>query len=536
MSGASPPASTPAGTPPKPALQRYGRYVLVDRLGAGGMAEVFRAVATGPEQFQRVVVVKRVLPHLSENSSFVQMFIDEATLCGRLSHPNIIQVYEFGQQDDTYFIAMEYVEGRNLSNILTRLVSRGQLVPVNVTAEIVRQSCLGLGYAHALKSPDGKALGIVHRDVTPSNIMIAYTGAVKLLDFGIARVADEARTSTTDAGQVKGKSSYLAPEQLKAGAPIDGRVDIFTVGIVLHEALTGKRLFKGTNPLQTMKLVQEMEVPTPSKVNPAVPRRLDEIVMRALQRKPEARYASANDMAEALEQFLIEQRFSSQELPKFMTALFPGEGGGVSLPQAELKALMAAPPSRSLPALTAEALGETPVSGEDETATPVLGVEGDQQGLASRRRLLILTGVGAAVLTMLALFVFGALKPTLPAPAPAAVVVPDKPVPPPLAMSVQISISSQPAGAQVFLVGEARVLGTTPVTLTFPRARQPLEFRVQKDGHVSATLRVVPDVDKPAVVTLAPRPPELRSPSKPSRPRPTPTSKVRNAVPIDPFK
>src|SRR3954469_21661332 len=148
MPTASPPVAQPRRLTPR--LQRYGRYILVDRLGAGGMAEVFRAVVIGPEQFERVVVVKRILPHLTENPSFVKMFIDEATLCGRLSHPNIIQVYEFGREDGSYFIAMEYLEGLNLANVLGDLVERGEKVPVNLAADVLRQTCLGLGYAHGL--------------------------------------------------------------------------------------------------------------------------------------------------------------------------------------------------------------------------------------------------------------------------------------------------------------------------------------------------------------------------------------------------
>src|SRR5262249_47407782 len=155
----------------------------------------------GPEQFQRVVVVKRILPHLTANASFLKMFIDEATLCGRLSHPNIIQVHEFGKQDGTYFIAMEFVEGRTLSAVLTRLAQKNEPMPVTVAAQIIRQTCLGLAYAHGLRGDDGAVLNIIHRDITPSNLMIAFTGAVKILDFGIARVANESRISSTDAGQ-----------------------------------------------------------------------------------------------------------------------------------------------------------------------------------------------------------------------------------------------------------------------------------------------------------------------------------------------
>jgi eukaryotic-like serine/threonine-protein kinase len=185
MSGASPPATAPTATSEGP--QRYGRYILIDRLGAGGMAEVFRALVIGPEQFQRIVVVKRILPHLSADPNFVRMFISEATICGRLNHPNIIHVHEFGKVEDHYFIAMEYVQGRTLNSILARLASRNEFMRPTIAADIARQTCLALGYAHALTSVEGQPLGVVHRDVTPSNVMVAYAGGVKVLDFGIAR-------------------------------------------------------------------------------------------------------------------------------------------------------------------------------------------------------------------------------------------------------------------------------------------------------------------------------------------------------------
>jgi serine/threonine-protein kinase len=309
---------------PEARPQRYGRYVLVDRLGAGGMAEVFRALMVGPEQFQRVVVVKRILPHLSANPSFTRMFIDEATLCGRLSHPNIIQVHEFGKQDDQYFIAMEYVRGRSLHNIMGRLAERQQHMPVTVAAEIIRQTCRGLAYAHELTDPEGKPLNLIHRDVAPGNVVVAYTGAVKVLDFGIARVANEFRIGQTDPGQVKGKSAYIAPEQVAPG-PFDHRADIFCAGILLHEMLSGRRLFRGETAVKTLKLVEEHPIPLPSEIRPEVPGTLEAIAMRALERDPRKRYQSATEMADALEGFLIEQKVSSKELPQFMQELFSEE-------------------------------------------------------------------------------------------------------------------------------------------------------------------------------------------------------------------
>jgi serine/threonine protein kinase len=322
--------------------QRYGRYVLVDRLGAGGMAEVFRALLVGPEQFQRMVVVKRILPHLSENPGFIKMFIDEATLSGRLSHPNIIQVHEFGRQDEQYFIAMEYVRGRSLHQIMGRLAERQQHMPVTVAAEIIRQTCRGLAYAHDLVDPDnGKPLGLIHRDVAPGNVVVAYTGAVKVLDFGIARVANEFRVGQTDPGQMKGKSAYIAPEQV-AGAPFDRRADIFCAGILLHEMLSGRRLFRGENAVKTLKLVEELPIPRPSEVRPEVPPVLEAIAMRALERDPAKRFATATELADALEAFLLEQRVSSQELPRFMQELFKEESasGEVRLNERALSAVV----------------------------------------------------------------------------------------------------------------------------------------------------------------------------------------------------
>jgi serine/threonine-protein kinase len=520
MASASPPAPPPA--PPR--FERYGRYVLVDRLGAGGMAEVFRAVAIGAEQFQRVVVIKRILPHLSDNPSFVHMFIDEATLCGRLSHPNIIQVHEFGKQEGTYFIAMEYVEGRNLAAVLGRMASRAANVPVNVVADVARHACLGLAYAHALTGPDGSPLGIIHRDITPSNVMISYGGAVKLLDFGIARVASEARLSSTDAGQVKGKSSYLAPELVRQG-PLDGRVDLFSMGIVLHEALTGRRLFKGQNPLQTIKLIQEMPIVPPSKVNAAVPPHLDEIVMRALDRDPNRRFQTALEMAEALESLLLEQRHSSQEIGRFMRGLFEADRANEPpIPYAAIHAFAREPAQ-------APAAVETSTGTLAFEAWPDVGV-----AIAARRKRRLLAA-GAAMVALLAL---GGLqlarraRTTVPPAAPAAARAP--------VSTVRISFSSEPPLADVWRVGEAQPLGRTPFAITVPRGSTELEFRVTKEGFVPGLLKIIPDDDRPTLISLAPAAPPVVARPEPPRPRPRRAGadgqakgKIRNAVPIDPF-
>src|SRR6476646_6372215 len=184
-------------SPPLPGAKPYGKYYLLDRIGAGGMAEVFLAVAIGPEGFQRMLVIKRMLPHLSQDRAFVRMFVDEAKLCGLLSHPNLVQIFEFGSIEDSFFIAMEHVQGETLSAVRAKLFEAKRIAPVAATLDIVRQVCLGLNYAHGLQSGTGQPLGIIHRDISPSNLMLSFHGGVKILDFGIARVAEEVRDTHT---------------------------------------------------------------------------------------------------------------------------------------------------------------------------------------------------------------------------------------------------------------------------------------------------------------------------------------------------
>jgi serine/threonine protein kinase len=518
---------------------RYGRYVLVDRLGVGGMAEVFRAVAIGAEQFQRVVVVKRILPHLSENPAFIKMFIDEATLCGRLAHPNIIQVHEFGKEQEQYFIAMEYLHGRNLTHILAALGEQQEGMPVTIAAEIMRQVCRGLHYAHTLKAPDGKPLGIIHRDITPGNVIVAYSGAVKVLDFGVARVENRFRRGTTDPGLVKGKSAYLAPEQLSPN-PVDHRADIFAAGIVLHEMLTGRRLFKADSSLESMELVKSMVIPRPAELRPQVPAGLDAIVMRALERKRAERYQTAGELADALEAFLLEQRFSSQELSGFLHNWFAEESHNHRLalsPELLVPSLTSElPPADTVPGSAGgpspgSLLSQWPALDADEPVAP-----------SGRRGKRILLAGGALGLTLAAVLAVLAGRPSSPpgagatsaAPAPArspAAMPAAAPLSPPApaaqAASVTISISSEPPGATVFEVGAEHALGETPLVLTTARGQAPITFRISKAGYVEGQLTLVPDSDRPALVTLAK--------SAAARRRNHKQDRVRNAVPIDPF-
>jgi serine/threonine-protein kinase len=307
-----------------PWVERYGRYYLIERIGRGGMAEVFRAVAQGVEGFRRAFVIKRLRPEKSDSNELVRMFCDEARLCALLHHPNVVQVYDFGQISGTYFLAMEYLRGKDLSAVMKALRATHAAVNPSIAAHIAQQVATGLQYAHTLTRMDGRALGIVHRDVTPSNIMLQRTGAVKILDFGIAQATNFARQVETGGGRVKGKLAYLSPEQVRL-EELDGRSDVFALGVVLWEMLTGRRLFSAENEFLTMRNVLTQPVPPPSSLRPEVPMTLDAIVARALQRERDKRYRDAREMADALERYLRAAPCHSHALAHLLHDLFGEE-------------------------------------------------------------------------------------------------------------------------------------------------------------------------------------------------------------------
>jgi serine/threonine-protein kinase len=292
------------------------KYRLTEKIGSGGMAEVFRAVGEGPAGFERPFVIKRIHPRLSGAPEFVRMFVDEAKISARLIHPNIVQVFEFASHEGTYYLVMEPVDGIDMAWLLRRRIQRPseQLSPAFV-AEVGRQVCRALEFAHTLTDADGRPLDIVHRDVTPPNIMVAWNGTVKILDFGLARAAEAVRLHQSDAGMVRGKMSYLAPELLQ-GATADARSDLFSLGVVLHELLSGARLFVGETDMETLRQVQSMPIPRPSSRNPGVKPALDGVVMRALERDPERRYKSAAEMGDELEALVLRKNYSPRALAR----------------------------------------------------------------------------------------------------------------------------------------------------------------------------------------------------------------------------
>jgi tRNA A-37 threonylcarbamoyl transferase component Bud32 len=266
--------------------QKFGKYILLRKMAMGGMAEIFRGKTVGAEGFEKDIVIKRILPHYTEDEDFVKMFIDEATIAAKLQHANIVQIFDFNQQDGSYYIAMEYVEGKDLKNAVEDGIKAGKPFSPQQCVWIIMEVSKGLHYAHT-KSHKGKPLNIVHRDISPQNAMISYNGEVKLMDFGIAKAAS--RSTKTVAGTVKGKCAYMSPEQAR-GKPLDGRSDLFALGVVLWEMLTHKRLFLGDSDFVTLSNVLKQEAPPPSSINPDVPPELDAIVLKCLDKDRDNRH------------------------------------------------------------------------------------------------------------------------------------------------------------------------------------------------------------------------------------------------------
>ncbi len=299
----------------------FGKYLLLERINVGGMAEVFIAKAFGVEGFERFLAIKKILPTMAEDQEFITMFIDEARISVQLNHANIVHITELGKYEETYFIAMEYVAGRDLRTILERYRRRKEIMPTAQAVFITSKICEGLDYAHRKKDARGQDLGIIHRDVSPQNILVSYEGEVKLIDFGIAKAAN--RSQKTQAGILKGKFGYMSPEQVR-GMPTDRRSDIFAVGVILYELVTGEKLFVGESDFSTLEKVRNADVPSPREFNPNIPSGLEKVILKALAREPEERYQWASDLQEDLMRFLLagDAIYSSKHMSSFMKEAF----------------------------------------------------------------------------------------------------------------------------------------------------------------------------------------------------------------------
>lgn len=304
---------------------RLGDYLLLERLATGGMAEVYRGKLRGAGGFEKQLAIKRILPHYSSNEEFVRMFEFEARLSSQLTHANIVQIFNFQKISGAYLLTMEFVNGKNLRQFVNKVKKTNYSLSVACAVYVVNEVCKGLDYAHSRRDEsEGKPLNIIHRDMSPQNVMLSYEGAVKIVDFGIAKARD--RADETRSGVIKGKFGYMSPEQAN-GEPVDSRTDIFSTGIMLYELVTGKRLFQTDNDLATLKLIQECVIPLPTKANPKISLELEKIILRSLSKDRNARFQTAGQMHRALQEFLNKNfpSFTQKELADILHGVFVNE-------------------------------------------------------------------------------------------------------------------------------------------------------------------------------------------------------------------
>jgi eukaryotic-like serine/threonine-protein kinase len=500
--------------PPAFSPHRFGQYTLTARLGRGGMADVYRARREGAAGFERTVVVKKILSSHNEDPQFVDMFINEAKIAARLTHPNIVQVYELGEQDSEFFIVMEYVKGKDLLRLLRTLAQNtpeAPAVPPLVAAYIARETARGLGHAHEHTDEAGAVKPIVHRDVSPQNIMLSYDGQVKIVDFGIAKALDTMKEETRT-GALKGKFAYMAPEQVGGHSP-GPQSDIFAAGVVLHEMLTGRRLFKGASDYETLQKVQNMTVPPPSTVAKSVSPELDAIVLQALERDRKMRYTRAAHMARDLDVFLQSHRFAVEDMAEYMKEVFPADArddvpDGHMTSSYSINKAVQEPTAPSSP----RAIAGTP------SAVRAEQVEKQALAAAGRKRALVYGGAALLALAVAAIVVVPIARKNSAAPKsdePRMVVEPtvrpaeadkpigdDKPIDRPLTAPAEgeVRVTSEPAGAQVY--AGPKLVGTAPVTMHLGRGAatqvtlvhpgyEDLTYTVQPGDAPSLTLRML---------------------------------------------
>jgi serine/threonine protein kinase len=519
----------------------FGKYTLFERIGRGGMADVFKARVQGPGGFERIFVIKRILPHLSDDPTFIKMFMEEAKLAARLNHPNIVQVFELDSVDGEYFMSMEYVRGRDLAETMRTLWARVGPPRPELVAYVGREMCRALAYAHDFTADDGTRLGMIHRDISPSNVMLSVEGAVKLLDFGIAKaLTGDTEETNTKSGTLKGKFAYMAPEQTMSN-DVDQRIDIFATGIVLHEILTGRRLFKGENDLQTIEKVRQCNVLPPSLHNPLCPAELDEIVLRALAKNSEDRYQNGSEMAEALDDIVHAARFQPTQLAQLMHSLFPTDSGGDARSNSGSHSRQpitgSVSPSRSnitgarltttgsvsrshtgrvnsatVPPVPART-GSHPRAGSGITPMVAPPIPADldlrRKSVFGRKSTWLIAG---ALALAVGGFWFGSRGSRSNPSRPGGIVTITRPLL--QTETLDLAIQSNPTGAEVFLVGSNESLGKTPFRRKFDYREDKASFLLFRlPGYRELTHEIRPDWSGLVVLDAEPTP----------APQPTPT-------------
>ena len=527
--------STPSGSrraEPREAVvpegpDRFGQYELLEKIASGGMAEVFRARRTGVEGFQKTVAIKKILPHIADNDEFITMFADEAKLAAELNHPNIAHIYDLGKiQAGGYFIAMEYVEGTDLRSLLLAGRQSGLPMPVPLAVYVASKVASALDYAHRRRDARGEDLHIVHRDVSPQNILISHEGEIKLCDFGIAKA--DRKVSQTESGSLKGKLQYMSPEQAW-GKPIDHRSDLFSLGSVLHEMLTGERLFRGATDMVVLELVRKAEVVAPSRLNPDVSAALDAVVLKALAREPDARYATGSEMLRDLEAILYSYSPApgSADVAIYLNRLKeaaaaaatarPAEPARVSAPPPAPEPVPAAPrppvpPPPPPPAAAPVAAASPPQAGEEGARGGEVFGSFSATRIESERKKRAPLYIGMAAVLVIGGILALVLGRRSPAPAPAVA-----PTPAPAVTEVVAQTSLTPPAS-----------GVTPSAGTDPRA---IQQEVQRElaakrlaaAKTAALAGALPGPTPRHVPTLAP-PPEAMARTIPSPPPALPTA------------
>ena len=467
--------------------KRFGKYTLLRKLATGGMAELFLALQKSVAGFEKLIVIKRILPAMNADKAFIDMLLHEARIAATLSHPNIVQIFDVGQVEGTYFIAMEHVHGEDIRSIVRQMKKKAYpTFPREHALGIVMGMCAGLAYAHEKTDLDGSPLNIVHRDISPQNVVVTFSGDVKIVDFGIAK-SDNKNTDQTKSGKLKGKVPYMSPEQAR-GDRIDHRSDIFATGVMLFELTTGRRLFKGASEYETLKLICDREYPRPSQVLAGYPPALERIVMRALEKDRDERYQSARDMQHDLEVFIRDERVavSTVAMNEFMQGLFADKLAtqkeallqGKQL--AEIIDSQAADPPSSEYDVNGARLSQASILSMPAASRTVTEVS------ANRPQKSALPWIAAGLFVLAGLGVGGGLlylrhqKAVQASLAPPATTQPPAPAP-----KGTLTIESDPAGASIWINGDLRA-ETTPATIAQLPIGSAIDVKLTKDGFEQA--------------------------------------------------
>jgi serine/threonine protein kinase len=533
-----------------PAPSNLGRYHILKHLASGGMAELYLARATGIEGFERYVVVKKILGDHAKDSRFVKMFLDEARLAAQLHHQNIAQVYDCGQDGGTYYFAMEYVHGENVRDVLKKIASLRKQIPLEHALTMVAGAAAGLHHAHERRGADRQPLGIVHRDVSPSNLLVAYDGAVKVVDFGIAKAAS--RMTETRSGTLKGKIAYMSPEQC-LGKSLDRRSDVFALGIVMYELTTVSRLFKGDNDYITMNRIVTGDIAPPSKKRPDYPPGLEAIVMKALALDPADRYQTAAEMLEAIEQFCVRERIalSAIGLGRFVRELF-GEKpepwldlvgppvvddmGAVEITRSNVDSGVTGLGTMAAPAPPTVAMPVPPSSGGPKSASLVLATSGSSSDAlkTSKRGWWWVIAAAAAAGAITIGFAIGrrGSGATAPAGAPTAPMSaqPSTSTPPPTTQPPTTTQSPAPTQSPGAATTASPTAVAPPATTTTPVTDTPAADKTAPAADATAQ-KTVPAASPKAKTPKGktPKTPAITSSSKPKTPATTSTATTPTA-------